>query len=131
MANRLTRLARKEPRVSCIGAHDPQLARLANAIPQKVGQQRFHVWFNNSTRLDLKNDGLEIAVPNDFISEWINTHFKRPIQEAAHEVLGCSLPVRFAVVPQLFEVETVNGPVQSITAVPTLGGVKMKAGKNG
>lgn len=117
--------------MSCIGAHDPQLARLANAIAQKVGQQRFHVWFNNSTRLDLKNDGLEIAVPNDFISDWINTHFTRPIQEAAHEVLGCSLPVRFAVVPQLFEVETVDGEVKSITAVPALGGVKLGSNKNG
>jgi len=93
--------------VSCISAHDPQLARLADAIKQRVGQQRFHVWFNNSTKLDLKNDGLEIAVPNDFISEWIHQHFKRPIQEAAHEVLGCSLQVRFSVVPQLFEVRAV------------------------
>jgi len=92
--------------VSCISAHDPQLARLANAIAQRVGQQRFHVWFNNSTRLDLRQDGLEIAVPNDFISEWIGNHFTRPIQEAAHEVLGCSLQVRFNVVPQLFEVES-------------------------
>ena len=92
--------------MSCISAHDPQLERLADAIAQRVGQQRFHVWFNNSTRLDLKNDGLEIAVPNDFISEWITTHFKRPIQEAAHEVLGCSLPVRFQVVPQLFEMKS-------------------------
>ena len=62
-----------------------------SAIAQRVGQQRFHVWFNNSTRLDLKQDGLEIAVPNDFISEWIGSHFSQPIQEAAHEVLGCSL----------------------------------------
>src|SRR5260221_13644255 len=91
--------------VSCISAHDPQLVRLADAIASRVGQQRFHVWFNNSTRLDLKHDGLEIAVPNDFISEWIGTHFTKPIQEAAHEVLGCPLIVRFNVVPQLFEVD--------------------------
>jgi chromosomal replication initiator protein len=79
---------------------------LADAIAQRVGQQRFHVWFDNSTRLDLRGDGLEIAVPNDFISEWIGTHFAGPIQEAAHEVLGCSLSVRFAIVPQLFEAGT-------------------------
>src|SRR4051795_7142059 len=91
--------------VSCISAHDPQLVRLADAIAERVGQQRFHVWFNNSTRLDLKQDGLEIAVPNDFISEWIGTHFTKPIQEAAHEVLGCPLAVRFNVMPQLFEVD--------------------------
>src|SRR6058998_2859741 len=97
---------------SCLSAHDPQLARLSDAIAQRVGQQRFHVWFNNSTRLDLKHDGLEIAVPNDFISEWITTHFKRPIQEAAHEVLGCPLPVRFSVVPQLFETKQHDGAPQ-------------------
>jgi chromosomal replication initiator protein len=92
--------------LSCITANDLQLARLADAIAQRVGQQRFHVWFNNSTRLDLRQDGLEIAVPNDFISEWIGKNFTRPIQEAAHEVLGCPLQVRFSVVPELFEVES-------------------------
>ncbi len=95
--------------MSCMSIEDPQLVRLADAIAQRVGQQRFHVWFNNSTRLNLKHDGLEIAVPNDFISEWIGTHFKKPIQDAAHEVLGCSLPVRFNVVPQLFEVNGEGG----------------------
>jgi chromosomal replication initiator protein len=109
-------------RVSCIGAHDQQLARLANAIAQRVGPQRFHVWFNNSTRLDLKQDGLEIAVPNDFISEWIGSHFSQPIQEAAHEVLGCSLAVRFSVVPQLFEIDTTDGAPCA---------VKAPKGKNG
>jgi chromosomal replication initiator protein len=91
--------------VSCVGTNDVQLARLADAIAQRVGHQRFHVWFNNSTRMDLRQDGLEIAVPNDFISEWIGKNFTRPIQEAAHEVLGGPLPVRFCVVPELFEVE--------------------------
>ncbi len=91
--------------MSCISAHDPQVARLADAIAQRVGQQRFNVWFNNSTRLDLKQDGLEITVQNDFISEWIGRHYSRMIQEAAHEVLGCSLSVRFQVMPQLFEKE--------------------------
>jgi chromosomal replication initiator protein len=91
-----------------------QLARLADAIAQRVGQQRFHVWFDNSTRLDLRQDGLEIAVPNDFISEWIGKNFTRPIQEAAHEVLGCPLQVRFHVVPELFEVNAVGrGPVKA------------------
>ncbi len=100
--------------MSLIGTQDHQLARLADAIAQRVGPQRFHVWFNNSTRLDLKQDGLEIAVPNDFISEWIGTHFTRPIQEAAHEVLGGPLSVRFCVMPELF-----NGHETSST--PTAG----------
>src|SRR5258706_13836360 len=95
----------KEFVVSLVSIHDPQLARLADAIAQRVGQQRFHVWFNNSTRLDLKQDRLEIAVPNDFISEWIGKNFARPIEEAVHEVLGGPLAVRLQVMPQLFEVD--------------------------
>ncbi len=93
---------------------------LADAIAQRVGQQRFHVWFNNSTRLDLKQDGLEIAVPNDFISEWIGTHFTRPIQEAACEVLGGPLSVRFHVVPQLFNAQSPAAtPPLPTTSAPT------------
>ena len=98
--------------MSCIVAHDPQLERLADAIAQRVGQQRFHVWFNNSTRLDLKHDGLEISVPNDFISEWIGKNFTRPIQEAAHEVLGGPLAVHFHVMPELFDGGAPDGPVE-------------------
>jgi chromosomal replication initiator protein len=96
--------------VTCITESDPQLTRLARAIADRVGNQRFNVWFNNSTRLDLKNDGLEIAVPNDFISEWIGKNFTKPIQEAANEVLGCPLAVRYSVMPQLFEVNGSTGP---------------------
>src|SRR5882757_2154698 len=90
--------------------------RLADVIAQKVGQERFHVWFNNSTRLDLRNDGLEIAVPNDFISEWIGKNFTRPIQEAAHEVLGCTLSVRFNVVPELFDVNAGEKAAEAVAA---------------
>lgn len=89
--------------MSCIAAQDTQLSRLASAIAQRVGPQRFRVWFDNSTRLDLRNDALEIAVPNDFISEWIGKNFSKPIQEAANEVLGCSLSLHFSVQPRLFD----------------------------
>ncbi|HEX8340007.1 MAG TPA: chromosomal replication initiator protein DnaA, partial [Tepidisphaeraceae bacterium] len=51
----------------------------------------------------IKNESLEIAVPNEFISDWIGTHFQRFIQDAACEVMGCQVPVRFNVMPQLFD----------------------------
>ncbi len=97
--------------MSCLTVQDPQLVRLADSISEKVGAERFHVWFNNSTRLDLRNDCLEIAVPNDFISEWIGRNFTRPIQEAVHEVLGCTLAVKFIVVPELFDIKSNGGPL--------------------
>jgi chromosomal replication initiator protein len=94
---------RKEIDVSFIAVDDRQVARLTEAIQQRVGHQRYQVWFHNSTRFELKHDAIEIAVPNDFISEWIGTHFQRMIQDAAAEVMGCHVPVRFNVMPQLFD----------------------------
>lgn len=92
--------------VSCVAAHDANLLRLANAIAARVGPQRFHVWFDNSTRLDLRNDNLEISVPNDFIGEWIGQRFTGTIQEAAIEVFGGPLRLRFQVQPELFSGRT-------------------------
>ena len=86
-----------------IAIENPQLSRLTDAIAQRVGPQRFAVWFSNSAKFDLRNDSLEINVPNDFISDWIGTHFAMSIQEATHEVFGSALPVKFNIVPQLFE----------------------------
>jgi chromosomal replication initiator protein len=88
--------------MTCIAVEGTQLSQLADAIKQRVGAQRFSVWFTNSTRLELKGDELEIAVPNDFISEWIAKNFTLPIQEAAREVLGGPLTLHFQVVPQVF-----------------------------
>jgi chromosomal replication initiator protein len=96
------------------------LERLANAIALRVGTQRFQVWFNNSTKLDLRQDGLEIAVPNDFISEFISKRFRKPIQEAAQEVLGCPLDVRFSVMPQLFEPSVGNSTAGNTEAAPAV-----------
>lgn len=100
--------------VTTLAVNDPQISRLTNAIAQRVGAQRFAVWFSNSAKFDLRNDSLEINVPNDFISDWIGTHFSGPIQEATHEVFGSTLPVKFNVVPQLFEKK--NGEAADPTA---------------
>ena len=89
--------------MSYTAVDDRQLARLTQAIQERVGSQRYQVWFQNSTRFEIKNEQLEIAVVNDFISEWIGTHFQRFIQDAATEVMGSSVPVRFSVMPQLFD----------------------------
>lgn len=84
-----------------------QLQRLAAEIETRVGRQRFAVWFEKSARFRLTHDGpehgLEVVVPNDFISDWIGKHFARPIEEASAAIFGCSLVLRFTISPDLFE----------------------------
>lgn len=97
--------------------HTNELSRLSDAIAQRVGAQRFAVWFSKSAKFDLRNDSLEINVPNDFIGDWIGTHFSRPIQEATHEVFGSALPVKFNVMPQLFDAAALAAMGQQAGAI--------------
>ncbi len=104
--------------MTCVIDDDPQLVRLAHAIAARVGQQRFRVWFDRSTRLTLRSEALEILVPNDFISEWIAGKYRRSIDEATHDVMGCTLPIKFQVMPQAFETDP-DAPGQPATTPGT------------
>jgi chromosomal replication initiator protein len=53
------------------------------ALAEKVGQQKYRIWFKNSTKLTLKDGYLKVSVPNPFIANWIENHFLNEIREAA------------------------------------------------
>ena len=99
--------------------HDTQepadaLPRIAACVEQRVGRQRFDVWFAKSTRLRLDAGGdlgghrgeggrLTVVVPNDFVADWVRKHFGRDLSEAAGDVLGCSVETVFEVDAGVFE----------------------------
>ena len=70
-------------------------------IAEKVGPQRFNVWFKNATRFTMTEDYLRISAPNHFVGEWIERHFADVISEAAREVTGREFTLCFAIDPAL------------------------------
>ena len=76
--------------------------RINENIAQKVGQQRYKIWFKNSTRLILEGDYLKVGVPNLFIGGWIENHFADQIGVAATEMTKRRLKVIFTIDPELF-----------------------------
>jgi chromosomal replication initiation ATPase DnaA len=59
-----------------------------DAIAAKIGQQKFRIWFKNSTRLTLADGHLKVGVANPFISTWLESHFRAEIAEVARAVTG-------------------------------------------
>ncbi|MBN1344424.1 MAG: chromosomal replication initiator protein DnaA [Phycisphaerae bacterium] len=80
---------------------DSTVLQIRGAVAQRLGQQRFNLWFKNSTRFALTDGFLEIDVPNPFIGGWIENHFTDQIVEAAEEITGRHLQVSFSVNPTL------------------------------
>lgn len=76
-------------------------ARLEASIAEKVGPQRYRIWFKNATQFHFADGFLKISVPNVFIGSWIENHFAGIIAEIAQEITGKALELSFSVDPAL------------------------------
>jgi len=78
-----------------------EISAINEAIAEKIGPQKFRIWFKNSTRLTLTDAYLKVGVPNLFIAGWIENHFSNEINEAVRTVTGDSRKVTFTIAPEL------------------------------
>jgi len=78
-----------------------ETSAINEAIAEKVGPQKFRIWFKNSTRLTLTDSYLKVGVPNLFIASWIENHFSNEINEAVRTVTGDRRKLTFTIAPEL------------------------------
>jgi chromosomal replication initiator protein len=79
----------------------PEATAVAAAIAERIGPQKYRIWFQDCTRLELAQGCLKIGVRNPFLARWLESHFLRDIQAAAASALGLTPQVSFAVAPEL------------------------------
>lgn len=70
---------------------------MRDALAERVGKERFELWFGASTRLDFGGDVLRIGVPNRFFLDWIRANFRQQIQQACLDTLGASVELEFRI----------------------------------
>lgn len=80
---------------------DSQIRAINDALADKVGQQKYRIWFKNSTKLTLASGYLKVGVPNLFISNWIENHFLDEISQVVRSVIGKNVKVTFTIDPEL------------------------------
>ncbi len=73
------------------------VSALRAALADKVGKERFELWFGASTRLEVDDRALTIGVPSQFFLDWIRTNFRRQIESACFETLGRCPALKFRV----------------------------------
>ncbi len=83
------------------GATETQLRAVNESLAEKIGQQKFRIWFKNSTKLALTGNYLKVGVPNLFIASWIENHFLNEIGEAVRQVTGIDVKITFTIDPEL------------------------------
>jgi chromosomal replication initiator protein len=73
------------------------VSALLSALADKVGKDRYELWFGGNARIALEAETLQVFVPNEFYQDWLRTNFRRQIELACQETLGRELPVTFLV----------------------------------
>lgn len=73
------------------------VSTLRAALAEKVGRERFELWFGASTRLELIGRTLTVGVPNGLFLEWIRSNFRQAIEAACFDTLGHAPTLKFQV----------------------------------
>ncbi len=77
------------------------MSALRAAVADKVGKERFALWFGAAARFELAGDRLSIVVPNPFFQQWLRSSFCGQIERACEETLGRRPSLEFRVDPAL------------------------------
>ena len=73
------------------------VSALRAALADKVGKERFELWFGPRTLVVWDGQVLRIAASNSFLLDWIRLNFRAEIEAAAKAVLNCSPQIEFTV----------------------------------
>ncbi len=76
-------------------------AAIQTKISERLGPQKYKVWFKNATQINVAAGHIKVSAPNAFICGWIERHFADTLAEIAREVTGESHCVSFGVDPKL------------------------------
>jgi chromosomal replication initiator protein len=78
-----------------------EISAINQILAERIGQQKFRIWFKTSTRLTLSDDYLKVGVPNPFVGSWIENHFLADINSALEAVTGSAKKITFNIEPEL------------------------------
>jgi len=78
------------------------VSALRVALADRVGQQRFELWFGARSRLELADDTLIVHAPSLLFANWIRANFRQDLEAVCRETLGgCpALEIRVADAPE-------------------------------
>ncbi len=76
--------------------------RISERLAQRIGRHTYHMWFGDTTRLQVEGSCVRVATESRFVADWIDGHFRKELDGAAREALGERAHVDLRVIPDLF-----------------------------
>ena len=79
------------------------VAAFEQLLAQRIGERRYHLWFNGRTRFTWEDGLLLVGVSTRYCQEWLQKTFAAEVRLAAEEAFAQPTQVRFLIDPELFQ----------------------------
>jgi chromosomal replication initiator protein len=90
------------------------VAAIRARLADRVGRERYDVWFGPATQIVLRGETLEISVRDQFFQDWLRANFRKDLEAVVEEVCGRPLALEFRIAPQAApRPPAASGPVPS------------------
>jgi chromosomal replication initiator protein len=67
-------------------------------LAERIGRDRYEVWFGPNTQLAVHGDQLVVSAPSRFFQDWLRSHFRKDLEASALEACGNPLGLEFRIV---------------------------------
>lgn len=74
---------------------------ILQGLQDRIGPQKFNAWFRHGTSLSVQAGRVRVAVPNPFVANWIENHFRADVAAAAQDKVGRECGVVVMIDPSL------------------------------
>ncbi len=105
------------------------VSKLRTALAQRIGDERFSLWFAGSDCLRVEGEQLVILAPDQFSLDRLRTHFRSDVEEAGRAVLKRQPVVIFRIDGQLAVAAPIQAPEER--AKPKRQRATPSSGRNG
>ncbi len=82
-------------------ADDPVVRKILAELQDRIGPQKFNAWFKHGVQLSVEDGHVNVAVPNPFVGNWIEAHYRAMIAETVHAQTGRQRAVLVTIDPAL------------------------------
>jgi len=90
-----------ESATGSVRAEDLTVGRLLAGLQDRIGPKRYNAWFTRGTRVSIEEGRVKVAVPNEFVANWIEAHYHADIVAAAQDHAGSGASVLVTIDPTL------------------------------
>lgn len=70
-------------------------------LADRVGEQRYELWFGNGTEMGYRDGQLALTAPSRFVRDWLRQHFRADLEAACRDVLGELPTIEYHINPEL------------------------------